>query len=633
MSGIVSVLRRSGSVSKSSLREALSVLDYRGPDGKSAVVDGVAGLGHQHHYTVPAEVGETQPVEWRGVWIALDGRVDNRRELAAELGDATADVTTDAELLVAAYRQFGPPFLERVVGSFALALWDPERARLLVGRDKTGIRHVYYGFSDDAVVVGSEVEAVLAHESIPATVDDADVVAYLGGDCRGGTSAFRRHVRRLPPGARLVATTTDARVERYWEPTRDEALASSDVASLAREFRSRVTRAIRSRLRTAVPPAAMMSGGLDSTTVAALADRQLPDERLRAVSVVFDGTPEIDEECGVRAIESATDLDVTRVDGEALWPLRNDEVYDHVLRGHPCADTSLEIYDAACAEVTDARSILTGIGGNLADGDRFFYADLLRRRAGGEFLRAASADSMSLASILFLYGIVPLITSREALVRDLKTKGNGLQVRHPAGDRTPRSERRGGEWNRGRFSSAERLSLYSDVMDPYMDFALDGARQVALRRGVELLHPFLDARVVELLLSLPPGVRFRGRHKHLFRRSFADVLPDAILSSSARDNAYTAFVERGLRRAGVGDLCSSSELVERGYPGGAGDRTDTRRRRGSNGGLEPRSLAGRDGGALAFGAVASVAIRRRPGAHAPSVPADKTLLIHEIIRK
>ena len=568
MSGIVSVLRRRGSVSEPSLREMLSVLDYRGPDGKSAVVDGVAGLGHQHHYTVLAEVGETQPVEWKDVWIALDGRVDNRRELAAELGDATSNVTTDAELLAAAYRRFGPSFLKHVVGAFALALWDPRRECLLVGRDKTGIRHVYYGLSDDAVVVGSEVEAVLAHESIPATVDDDDLVLYLGGSCRGGTSAFRRHVRRLPPGTCLVATTTDVRVEHYWEPTRDEALASSDVASLAREFRSRVTRAIRSRLRTAAPPAVMMSGGLDSTTVAAVADRQLPDERLRAVSVVFDETPEIDEECGVRAIESATDVDVTRIDGEALWPLRDTEVYDHVLRGHPCADTSLEIYDAACAEVTDTRSILTGIGGNLADGDRFFYTDLLRRRAGCEFLRAASADSMSLASIVFLYGIVPLVTSRKALVRDLKTKENWLRVRHSVGNRTTsRNERRGEEWNRGRFSSVERLSLYSDVMDSYMDLALDGARQVALRRGVELLHPFLDARVVELLLSLPPGVRFRGRHKHLFRRSFEDMLPDAIISSSVRDNAYTTFVERGLRRAEVDDLLSSPKLVERGYLG------------------------------------------------------------------
>lgn len=624
MAGLAAVFRPDGGDPRDGVERILPTLDYRG-SGESRVRSlGSCAVGFQHRRPATGADGGrtngngsgrprgTQPIRRGNLLVAFDGRIDNREAVAARAsrappgsagstasgGDPAA--RSDAALVADLYRSLGTGAVEAITGPFALVVFDAKTDRLLVARDGTGLRHVYYGTCGDAVVVGSEVRTVLAHGAVPATVDGAAAARYVRRGIVPHDPTFHRRVHRLPPGSTLSVTGDDRTVERHWTPSVDPALADRSGAELARRFRAVVARAVRRRLRDPAGdgPGVAMSGGLDSTAVAALAadadpaggDRPRDGDRtpVPAFSAVFDRRDAIDEETGVRAMEAAGPVAVHRIPGDDLWPLRDEVVYDRVLRNHPCADTSLALYDAVCRRAAGEGigTVLTGLGGNLCDGSRLFYADRLRE-SPVETLRRAADDPMSTFAILFFYGLLPALPGNESTAAYLRSLDGAETVPLPsvdAGDDPgafdgtesdpsavggtthdstpdvgtavgrPTDGGRAGVVDHpdpysGPYEGTERSALVARLWDPYVDLARDGARQTALARGVELRHPFLDPDVVEFLVSLPPGTRLSGgRHKALFRRAFRADLPAAVRSQSVSDNAYDGLVAEGLRR-------------------------------------------------------------------------------------
>ena len=178
MSGLVALLHRDGSpVSAGGLEAMSGALEHRGPDGCDSLHEGGIGLAHQHFRTTPEEANEVQPLvcPTGRFWLALDGRLDNRDDLLANLSELKnrPGPASDAALLLAAYQRWGPDCFERCVGSFAVAIWDRMERRMVVARDALGNRSLFYHLSPRCFAVASEEAAVLKHPSVGPEVDSA----------------------------------------------------------------------------------------------------------------------------------------------------------------------------------------------------------------------------------------------------------------------------------------------------------------------------------------------------------------------------------------------------------------------------------------------------------------------------
>jgi asparagine synthase (glutamine-hydrolysing) len=275
-----------------------------GPDGCASWTGGWnrnVALIHAKFATTDEAEREQQPLTLDGsAWIAGDIRLDAREELWCELearGVAVDRAGGDAALLLHAYGAWGPACVEHVLGDFAFALWDEQRRRLVCARDHMGVRPFSYHQVNGLLVCSNSLECVLVHPDVPDAVNEEALVEFLlfGENTNVGTTIYKS-VRRLPPAHRLTASSAGAAVDRYWAFPVEEPVYCRRDAEYGDRLRALVDDAVRDRLRTP-KVAVFMSGGLDSSTLAAVASRHhsKPSEHVFAHTIVVDG-PEVDEE-------------------------------------------------------------------------------------------------------------------------------------------------------------------------------------------------------------------------------------------------------------------------------------------------------------------------------------------------
>lgn len=489
------------------------------------------------------------------VCVVVAGRIDNRSILAGHLG--LDDGASDADVVRRAYRAWDDAFLDRLGGVFALLLWDGRREQLLCARDRTGVRHLYYALPGDSVIVASGIDAVLEDADVSDAVNQAFIAEYLTGNVPHRTRTFYADVHRLLPGTVLVAGRQCTAVRRYWNPidgNPNTRWGTAVTGPPARRFRRILADAVARRLEGVPDPAVLLSGGLDSGTVATLVGDQSKESPL-AVSVLPSDIPDVDEASGARAVASNAGLHLEQL--EWSGPTAHPEVLQQVQPTHPCIDSSLGLYAAASRTVsTTGRDVaFTGLGGNLADGNRLYYATLARRGQFRHLLRDLITDDVGTATAVLLYVIGPLLG--RSLPGEMRAVDHGVpnavvdvaSARRPTG---PGIDERPAVVE---FDRPERRHLWQALTDPYVDFASDAARRVGLHHGVVFRHPLLDARLVSLLFSLPPGTLRRGaRGKALFRRAVGELLPAEVRSRSVSDDGYGPVVDRYLRSELVAEI-------------------------------------------------------------------------------
>ncbi|HEY4597505.1 MAG TPA: asparagine synthase-related protein, partial [Thermoanaerobaculia bacterium] len=212
-------------------------------------------------------------IEPEGFRVLLDGRLDNRPELIARLSPAKGLEASDAEILLAAYLEWGDACVDRLLGDFAFAIWDAGRRRLLCAVDPLGIKPLHYAQVGSLICFASDAVQVLRHPAVPDGYNEVEIAAYLAGGCEDPERSFFAAVHKLGPGRRLVVEKGGLRAERYWSPAPEEIRYPRDEDYVDR-FRELLQRAVTDRMRGAGSFVGIaMSGGLDSTSVAALAQR------------------------------------------------------------------------------------------------------------------------------------------------------------------------------------------------------------------------------------------------------------------------------------------------------------------------------------------------------------------------
>lgn len=570
MTGVAAVLDEDG-VSPGRLHRVLDELAHRGGDGRESRVAGRVGLGRQVLRTTPEAEVTDRPTAVDGVHVALDGRIDNRRELLDSVpGLDSRRSCSDSELIAALYCEFGAAFLERVVGVFGVVVWDEPAERLVCARDPTGVRQLYYWRGDGSFVAASEPGAVLTDPAVASGVNPRTTVEFLTSRANTWTETFHDGVHRLEPGTYLVASGGDVEYARYWDPGDVETRDTRDVSVLADEFRRRLDAAVSCRLRSRSRPGVMLSGGLDSTAIAATLTRRTAFD---AFSIVFDDVDAVEMGAERRRIATATadDAVTSHLVSPPEQPLvSNPEWLTPYVRGGPSVNYNLasnaRVFEAAADR--DRRVLLLGSGGDLHAGSRHYYPDLLRAGRVGQFLRSLWSDSAPARDVVSTH-VVGFAAARvlDALTSpfDASTRAFPSWLRREFVERAARTRPGMGD-RRPDFDRVEAAAIYRTLTNVVDEFQRATTEQAALRAGVELRYPFLDVRLVEFALSLPPGVRLGdGRGKQVLRAAMDGRLPDAVRLQ--RDGfSFREYLEHDLDR-GEDALKAALEdprLVERG---------------------------------------------------------------------
>jgi len=518
-------------------------LVHRGPDSDGVFDGGRAVLAARRLSIIDLDGGD-QPIasEDGGVVVVQNGEIYNYRELRRELERRGRRFATasDTEVLVHLYEEHGDGFLERLRGMFALALWDSREGRLLLARDRFGIKPLYYRLAGGTLSFASELKAMLELPGFSRQIDPRAVAAYLAFNSIPAPLTIFAEARKLPAGCALSWQDGALSETRYARPRPRpaEQVRSGPAAGLAAELREVLRDSVRAHLVADVPVGVLLSGGVDSAGLTALAAGEAGDA-VKTFSIGFEESS-FDELSRARLVAERYRTDhhelVLRPDAVELLP-KLVEAFDEPFGDSSAVPTYL-VSQLAAGEVKVA---LSGEGGDELFGGYYTYvADLLAPRLGRLAALAAplvEALPSSDSKVSFDYRAKRFVRAARlpALERHHAWKEIFSADRRAAllGDVDP-------DWDpvdlyRERYAEtrgAEPLARLQDVdLGIYLvDDLLVKTDRSSMANSLELRVPFLDERVAGFALGLATSLKVRGlAKKRLLRRALAPLLPDEIL--------------------------------------------------------------------------------------------------------
>ena len=553
MCGFVAMFNKDGAPVDASLLSAMAAtIAHRGPDGEGILVEGPRGFVHKRLSIIDPE-GGGQPMTVGPVTVVHNGEIYNYLELRRELERAGHVFRTrsDTEVLVRAYLAYGPDCVGRFNGMFAFVLWDRSTNRLLAARDHFGIKPLYIGEDDRRLLFASEIKALLRHPEVPAEPNMAAIRDYTVFQYVLNEDTFFRGVRKIRPAHSWLIDLGTFRAERrrYWEPDFEVDRHHTE-GYFVETLRALIEDAVTLQLRSDVPVGVTLSGGIDSSLVTGLAARGLGG-RLTAFTGAFREGPEFDETRYAAAVASAcgAELDVIHP-GPADFIETFPKLVYHM--DEPMAGPGLfPQYMVARRAAGRVKVLLGGQGGDEIFGGytRYVIAYLEQALKGAIYETNDEGEHIvSLKSILpnlpALRGYVPTLRSfwAEGLFEPMDRRYFRL-IDRSRGARDlfdpDFNSALDGESVFARFKAVfehPRTHSYYNKMVQYdltasLPALLHVEDRVTSACGIESRVPLLDRRIVDLVASMPPRLKFRGAEmKYILKRAVGDLLPPAVLA-------------------------------------------------------------------------------------------------------
>lgn len=568
MCGIIGIFHRQQRQRQALLPQYVGKLAHRGPDGSGVYNSPHVQLGHTRLAIIDLTESGHQPMAYgdgRYV-VTYNGEIYNYVELRAELeakGERFAS-SSDTEVLLAAYKMWGRECVKRLRGMFAFALWDGQEKKLFLARDRCGEKPLFYHRDADCFSFASELKGLLPLLAKRSALDPAVVDMYLHYQYVPEPYTLFEGIHKLPAAHTLLLSANNWNAEpvRYWniEDTRDVSGLPTDTGGILRCIRDSVEEAVKLTLRSDVPVGVALSGGIDSGAIAALAQRH-SSEPMHAFSVGYPGRPPYDEREQARRLAGQLGVIVHEVE---LPVDRFVDFFPQLVRilDEPIADPAAFGHYSVPKAAADMgiKVLLTGIGG-----DELFW--------GYPWVSRAAAVNDTIARTPLLASLAPLLHSTR-VQRLLRRMTNSPRVaaglRYWAGllcemadSSTPKDQLRFYTAS-PEFCDAQRIkgSVYGSSMqclaaeNPFQPTKI-GARsraqipaaiirlifdtwlvsnsvavgdRVSMAVGVEARLPFLDVRLIELVMAL----RYRNSDHALgqkvwLRKALRGLLPDEIL--------------------------------------------------------------------------------------------------------
>ena len=468
-----------------------------------------------------------------GLAVTASARLDERTSLCAALGIPQPERAglPDSALVLRAYERWGSECPQHLLGDYAFAVWDRPQRTLFCARDHVGIRPFFYTLTPDRFLFASDVGALLAAPGVSDELDERAFATRLASAVRPlGAHTLFRAVRRLPPGHSMTVTCAGSRIERWWCPENVPAVPIREDDVLAEALRAVLRQAVADRVRGAHRVGVHLSGGLDSSGIAAFASRALRGEgRPAPPAFSWQGPPggEAGTTAEHRRIEAVCRREGLRV---VYCPPAVDQLVAYLGRDG-ARDLNRELNEEAVfprAAELGTRVLLSGWGGD--EGISFhgfgYYPELLREGRLGKLWQEMGKWGPRRPLAILAHAALPLAFPRTSSTIRLWRNGRGEPfrrgsfVRPEFGRRAPMLPRRPPN------PVAVRMAQISMLQRGHLAERMDGWATAGAHYGVEYRYPLLDRRVLEFALGLP-AEQFRraGQGRWLMRYSLRSLLP------------------------------------------------------------------------------------------------------------
>lgn len=563
MSGIVGIFNLDGRpIDRQLLTNITESMVYRGPDAKNVWVDGAIGFGHTLlRSTIEAE-NEQQPCSLDGrSWITADVRLDGREDLIKKLktaGQNTLEKACDVELLLQAYRVWREDLTYHLLGDFAFAVWDADRRSLFCGRDHFGVKPFYFASVGGSFIFSNTLNSIRYHPLVSNKLNEEAIADFLlCGHNQNPESSALADIQRLPPGHTLQVTAdTTPKWSRYWELPVESLLRYKSPDDYVEHFQGLFNQAVADRLRTR-SVSVLMSGGMDSTSVAATAfhilSKQFAQFDLKAFTLTREHLFKDEERLYSQAVASALGFPVFHVAEYEDPVLGNLSAYQP-LTPEPFEACQPTRYENRLQPIASHfRSGLTGQGGDPALDPALPLSNLKGLFKGLVFDRIA----LDIGKYYHTNGCFPRLGIRSAIKRSKEFAKKNPGPGYPPWLNQMLASRLDlpGRWkiyNKDTLPvDSARSQAYWNLKAPFWTTLFENYDSGATHVPIELRHPFFDIRLVSFLLALPPVPWCVD--KHILRKAMEDTLPDSVLRRPKTPLASSPIYER-LRKSTLSDL-------------------------------------------------------------------------------
>jgi asparagine synthase (glutamine-hydrolysing) len=500
-------------------------LALRGPDASGTWISPRAALGHRR-LTVVDPVGGAQPMSRRYgdhvYTMVYNGELYNTDEIRQqlELAGHLFQTRSDTEVLLVAYVQWGPACVERLNGIFAFAIWSDQEQRLFLARDRMGVKPLFFAQRDTAFLFGSELKALLAHPAVEPDLDETGLseLLFLGPSRTPGHGIYRG-VHELRPATYLIHDRNGTRTTTYW--SLQSAPHTDDLATTTEKVRTLVLDAVKRQLVSDVPIATLLSGGLDSSAISAIATQVFKEEgrgQLHTWSIDYRDN---DRYFQTSSFQPNADAPFIKRMSEFLGSIHHDIVVDtpelvaalktavshRDMPGMADVDASLYLF---CKEIKQEVTVV--LSGECADeifgGYPWFHQEATLTADTFPWVRMLQERFKLLAPHLRAkLKPTEYVAQR---YRETMAEVPSLEGEEPL--------------------EAKRRAMFYLNMSWFMTTLLDRKDRMSMGASLEARVPFCDHRIVEYVWNIPWAMKMAdGREKGILRRALTGILPDDVL--------------------------------------------------------------------------------------------------------
>ncbi len=594
------------------IRPMLDAAPHRGPDGVFSRAGGAAAFGYLSLEITPESRGEVQPLVHTptGVMAVADLRLDNRDDLIQRIGKETVErhrteisargrtpgngAPTDAELVLIAYLRWEADCFARLLGDFALAIWDPRARRVLLARDPMAMRALYYRVEPHRTLFATEVKQILAVPGVERTINHSAVAAHVTNTHYSLATSFYDGIDQVPAGRTLSVSALGSDIRPFWKFDPETRIRYRKEQDYADHFRDLFCDAVACRMRTEKPVGISLSGGMDSGSIAATVGwlkekgRIPADPDFRAYSWAFSELEQCDERENSGRITHRYKISTIRIPADDAWTLAN-----YPEHGPDADEPYVGVYQrlidrtVGAARNDGTRLLFSGDRGDLLVGcaitdmpDLLIHGNLIALYKELRF-RASPAKVPSSA---FKHAVKPILIDAARSVFATLPTGVVERLKPSRKNRTPKRTSIHNHLNEGFLGEYDTLTDIYEPVEPlrrrssqkrhryiFTPMHMKGmvwSERTNARLGVGFADPFSDRRLTEFVLAIPQ--RFVNRlcdQKRLLRTAMRNIIPaDAI--RGALKVSPEPLCEKGLKHEArnlVIDLITNSEVARHGY--------------------------------------------------------------------
>ncbi len=532
-------------------------LDHRGPDGNDSVLIDNTFISYHHLWITPEELGEKQPLRNSSgkIYISFDGRIDNRDEIIKLVGSKKKELNSvsDAALFLLIYEKLKENCFKKILGPYSVVIYDSKINRVIGARDKLGERGFYYYIDHNLFIAASEESAILSHPDVSKKINEKTVSYFFAFEIPRDGSTFYKGIRELLPAHYIVIESNNVTLKKYWEYEPNKIRYKYE-DQYSDHFRELLEQCVRSRMRCSTPVSIMLSGGIDSSSIAAFASINNPHKKsVRAISWVFDKIKECDESNYINETCGMYDLKRLQFNADKLWPLHEPETYFQN-PNTPIENAYRELKEKIYKLCSQNGSRLL-FNGWYADrfylGSEYRLLDLIRdfkiNKTISEVYSILNENSWSNINK------IPEFRKVFGFLRFIKPEYDPLNMIDwlTGFSRSNLSELAENNQSFKKYTNPKR----TQKMFESISYASPNSEQYHLNRyAVELECPYRDMRLVEFMLNIPSYVIYsKESKKYIAQKAMNKLLPYSITANKI-SGSLTPLFRKGINNLKNGKL-------------------------------------------------------------------------------